>query len=305
MAEEKLKPQYDAIEREYARHVRMVDARPRLEAAGLFLWALVDVALIVFFIITVVFYVVSGSFADERSVATVATNAGVAHETALARAAEPMVVEDARVLARDTDSYDLYSIIENPNDEWYATFDYYFDTGSQTTPVAQGSLMPGETRYLLGLDVDADSRPAGAEVMIEDVVWERVDRHAIENTAEFLLNHNDFTVSDSAYAVDVALSEDSVGRSTFTITNETAYSYVNPTFTVLLKKSGVLVAINQVSLSQFVTGESRPISVHWFGTVPTNATVEVLPTINYFDEDEYMSPPGEISEDIRDIFEDR
>lgn len=305
MQDEKIQPQYQAIERDYQRNVRVVSLRPRLLSAALFVWALIDVALLVFFIVTVVLYVVSGSFADERLVAGVARNTGALHKVALTRVAEPMVVEDVRILARDTGSYDLYSVVENTNSEWYVTFDYFFTAGSITTSVARGALMPGQSSYLLGLDVDAGSRPSGAEITLQDIVWERVDRHAVANTAEFLVQHEDFQVTEGTYATDVELTEDTVGRSLFTIKNNTAYSYISPTFLVLLKRAGVVVAVNQVLVSEFLTGESRDISVHWFGAVPTSATVEVIPTINYFDENIYMTPPGELGEDMRDSFDDR
>ncbi|MBI1908354.1 hypothetical protein HYS28_02970 [Candidatus Uhrbacteria bacterium] len=300
MPEEKLRQDYAAIEKDYQRDVRIVSWRPKFVAAGYLAWALVDVALLVFFLVNVVLYVVSGSFEEAREIATMAQNVGVAREVSVARAAEPIILEDVHVLTRAQGSYDLYAIAENPNAEWYATFDYYFVAGDVTTDVTQGSLMPGESRYLLGLGVEAESRPAGASIVVDNVVWERVDRHEVTDTAEFLVDHEYFTVSGGTYAVDVELASDSVGRSTFTITNNTAYSYISPTFVVLLTRSGVVTAVNQVVLSGFETGETRDVTVHWFGAVPTNGTVEVIPAINYFDEDAYMAPPGEVQSDIRD-----
>lgn len=284
--------------------MRVVGWRPKLLQAGFFAWVLLDAALVLFFLVTVVTYVVSGSFAESRSIATIGQNSGSLHVAALNRAAKPILLGDVRVLARDTGAYDLYSVIENPNSEWYATFDYYFTAGSTNSASTEGSLMPSEERYLLGLNVQAESRPNGSTLVLENVVWHRIDRHEINNTAEFLVDHGNFVVDASSYAVDVELKDDSVGRSLVTLRNNSAYSYFSPSFVVLLKRSGVIVAINQVTLSEYFSGESRDVAVHWFGTIPTSSTVEVIPTINYFDERVYMDPPGELAEDTRESFGD-
>ncbi len=300
MPEEKLRADYAAVDRNYQRDLRVVGWRPKLLRAGVIAWAILDIALVGFFVVSIVVYVVSGSFQDVRDVATIARNVGVAHMVSLTRAAEPMLLGDARVLTRDQGSYDMYAVVENPNAEWYATFDYYFIAGSLTTTTTQASLMPSESRYVLGLKVAAATRPSGAELVVENVVWQRVDRHEVLDTEEFLSDHEGFTVLSSEYAPDVIFEKDTVGRSTFTIKNDTAYSYFTPTFAVLLKRGGVVVAVNQVTLSQFASGETREVIVHWFGDVPASGLVEILPQLNYFDRSVYMAPEGELGDDIRD-----
>src|SRR5688572_14459100 len=78
MVEGKLKGDFANVEREYQRSVRVVDWRPKLVTAGFVLWAVLDVALIIFFVVNVVLYIVSGSFRELREVSTVAQNAGAA-----------------------------------------------------------------------------------------------------------------------------------------------------------------------------------------------------------------------------------
>ncbi len=288
------------IEREFQRDVTITTARPKVVHFGLFVWLLVDVALVVFFFVTVVLYLVSGAFADQRLMATLDNNVAALHDAARARSADPLLVGDARVLTNDVGAYDVFAVVENPNTEWYATFTYQFGDDVMAAPVS-ATVMPGEEKYILALNVVRGNKPSGVSVLVEDVVWHRVDRHAVANTAEFLVDHSNFVVSEDVYDDSITINKTKVGDSTFTLTNNTPYSYYNPSFIVLLNHGGGVIAVNQVAVPQFLAGESRTVTVHWFGNAPGAGTVEVLPIINYFDEDEYAEPEGDVGTDIRDV----
>lgn len=305
MVEPKLQGDFAEIEKRYKEEVAVTTWRPKLVIIGLVIWAIVDAVLMIFFLVTVVSYVVQGSFDDARIISTIGQNAGVAHAMTVARLAQPILTNDAQVLTHDATTYDMYAVVENPNTEWYATYNYHFTAGQIITPVKEDSLMPNESRYLTALHVKTDGRPAGAQLVVEDVVWHRIDHHLIANTAEYLAVRNDFQLTNEVYAPDVVLAAETVGRSTFTLKNATAYSYFSPVFTVLLKRGGTVIAINEVTLSQFVTGEARAVEVHWFGNIPTSATVEVVPMINYFDEAVYTKPPSDVLTDPRDNVKSR
>ncbi|HCC83351.1 TPA: hypothetical protein DEP96_00715 [Candidatus Uhrbacteria bacterium] len=305
MVEPKLQGDFADIEKRYKEEVAVTTWRPKLMLIGLVIWGVVDAALVIFFLVTVTTYVVQGQFDEVKTIGSIGQNAGLAHTMAVARLAQPILTNDARVLTHDTTTYDMYAVVENPNTEWYATFNYNFTAGQIITPVKEGNLMPGENRYLTALNVKADARPVGSKLVVNDVVWHRIDHHLIADVTAFLAVRNDFQVTDEVYAPDVVLETDTVGRSTFTLKNVTAYSYFSPVFTVLLKRGGVIIGINEVTLSQFVTGEARAISVHWFGDIPNSGTVEVVPMINYFDETVYTKPPSDVSVDPRDLIKSR
>lgn len=287
------------IEREYQRDVVITNARPKLVSFGLFVWLLVDSALVVFFLVTVVMYLVSGSFTDQRLVATLDNNVASLHGAAVARAADPLLVGDARVLTHDTGVYDVYAVVENPNTDWYATFSYAFSDDVSAEP-ATGFVMPGEKKHVLALGVELAAKPSGVNVEVTDVVWHRVDRHAVPNTEEFLVDHGNFVVTDERYDDSITIDQTKVGDATFTLTNNTAYSYYNPIFVVLLEHGGSVIAVNQVTVPRFMAGESREVTVRWFGQAPGAGTVTVVPAINYFDDEAYASPTGDAATDVRD-----
>lgn len=292
------------IDREYQRDVTIVNARPRVVNFALFLWLLLDIGLIIFFLLSVVLYVVSGSFSDQRLMGTLDDNVAALHRSAAARVADPLLIGDPRVLTHEVGAYDVYAILENPNAEWYATFTYQFSDNVMAEPV-EAFIMPGEEKYLLALNVQMENKPSGVTVAIEDVTWHRVDRHEVANTEEFLVEHANFLVADSTYDDSIVIDTTKVGDATFTLTNDTPYTYYNPNFVLLLKQGGSVIAVNQVAVPQFVAGEARTVTVHWFGDAPGTGSVEVIPAINYFDKDEYSAPTGDVGEDIRDTADDR
>lgn len=297
------RPEMQKIEQDYRRNVAIVEARPKLEQVAIFAWLLLDVALIVYFFFTVVLYLVSGAFAETRSVASIGANAGVSHDAAASRVAQPLLTGDAAVLTRDTGAYDIYATVENVNTDWYAEVTYAFQDGDAVTDEASAVILPGETHYLTSLNYAAATRPSGMELVVKDVHWVRVDRHVIEDVAAFLVDHGNI-VADSTYAADVTYENDVVGRSELTLTNATPYAYYAPEFVVLLKRGGTIVGINTVTVPRFEAGSTRDVDVHWFGSIPTSSTVEVIPAINYFDEDAYMDPQGEPAADRRDAGEE-
>lgn len=287
------------IDREYQRDMTIVSARPKVVNFALFLWLLLDVGLLVFFLFSVILYLVSGSFADQRLVATLDNNVDALHSAAAARVADPLLVGDPHVLTHDVGAYYVYTVLENPNAEWYATFTYQFSDDVMTEPAA-AFIMPGEEKYLLALGVALENKPSGVTVAVEDVVWHRVDRHDVPNTAEFLVEHANFVVTDSTYDDRITIDTTKVGDATFMLTNNTPYTYYNPSFVVLLQQGNSVLAVNQVSVPQFAAGEARAMTVRWFGNAPSSGTVEVIPAINYFDDEEYAAPTGEAGTDIRD-----
>ena len=119
----------------------------------------------------------------------------------------------------------------------------------------------------------------------------------------YIANSN-FLISSPTYAADLAFGANKIGRTTFTVTNTSAYSYWEPQFTIILERAGAVVGISQATLSQFVAGEARSSEVRWYGDIPLSATASVMPDVNFFDKMSYMSPQGNQSVDPRDLLKD-
>lgn len=296
-----LSPEIQAIEKQYERDVRIVEAQPLLRRLGFFSAVIIEILMAVFLVIVVFGYVINGSFADLRAAGVAfGTNLDAFRAIASASDAEELNLGTAKVIQGTPTSYDFYATVENTNDDWFATFTYTFTSGSITTEEQDGFVMPGERAYLLALGVDAENRPGTPTISVDNIVWHHVNRHIAPDTEEWLAKHNGFMISEPTYTTDIDLGTSTIGRTTFTITNATPYAYWTPQFTVILERAGAIVGVSRATLTEFDSSEAREVEVRWYGDIPVTATATVIPSINYFDTDSYMPPRGTPGEDIRD-----
>ncbi|MFH1631414.1 MAG: hypothetical protein ABIA47_00095 [bacterium] len=301
MAEQNINPEMHKIESEYRREVAIVKARPILHQVGFIAWTVLDVILVLLFIVYIASYLVAGSFSERAEVASIADNIGIMHDVVTGRSAEALSVGNVDVFSLGDENYDFYVELENPNADWYAEFDYYFEYGEETSDRLQGFIMPGERKPFVALRQPFATRPSNAELVVDEFEWSRVDAHAVEDVDWWVEEHMNFEVAGEDYS-EIKIDGEDIGRSSFSVTNATPYSYWSPVFIVVLERNNNVIGVNQATVAGFESGETRDVTVNWFGDSPSSAEVVVLPNINFFDEDAYMAPPGESGSDIRDEF---
>jgi hypothetical protein len=242
------------------------------------------------------------SATERRHVAGIVENIAVQNAITSARSAASLRVSDTQVFDLGNGEYDLYVEVENVNTDWYATFDFYFERSGQKSDVEHGFSLPGESRPLISFRQTFDSRPSGVDVTIDNLRWQRVDHHVIADVEDWLATHDAFTLKEDSYALDHEVGDETIGRSTFTVENESSYSYFNAEFLVLILRGNALAGVNTATIAGFETGEERNVTVNWFSGAPSSGTVKIVPNINYFDENVYMSLPTDEASDIRDLF---
>lgn len=302
MAEEdkqKLTGEYRAIDSRYRRDVALLEARPKLEAAVLALWGVVDVVCVSAFVLGVVFYIVNGNFVDARQSASILNNVETARANVLRTAPVGLAVQDARAVSVTSGRYDLFVEAENPNPEWYVAFDYYFVYDGGQTGVEHGFLNPGDERFVAAINVPLERRPSGLQMVMSNYVWQRVDRHTIANTERFMAEHENITVESATYTKDLTVGSEQVATSKIVLENRTPFSYWNPAFVVKLMRGSTVVSLTKVTVPKFLANETRTVDVRWFGEVPPSGTLSVEPEIFYFDPTIYMSPGDEMGADVR------
>ncbi len=288
------------VEKEYQQKVRMSTARPALQGAFITAWTILDALLLVIFISYIGYYLVSGSFAERREIASIADNIDSMRAISEGHQAAALVSGETLVFNSQEGFADFYSELRNPNEEWTASFSYHFTGSFGESAPQNGFIMPLETKSLISLHQAVTARATTASIVIDDVVWLRVDAHAIADVGAWLTAHNDFTVTDAVYDTTLMVDDQKVGRSSFTITNNSPYGYHEAMFTVILERGGTPAGIHQVTLNNFDTGDVRQVDLNWFGTFPGAADVVVVPNIDYFDVDVYLPPSSPAAEDIRD-----
>jgi hypothetical protein len=252
------------------------------------------------FLLLFVFWTMIDSFAlsydnENREVAQmVAYGQQDLRSYTIANSADPILQEDVRVFPIGNSRYDFYSQLSNPNPDWWVEFKYQFlfDAG-ETTP-ENGFLLPGQEKPVISLAVTSQVPVQVAELKLADIVWHRINKKVISDYATWQDDRLRIEVSNATFSKE--------SGTTFTVFNNTAFSYFDPVFYVLLKRGSSVVGVSRATVASLKAGENQEISLYWFGTLPSVGEVEVIPDIQLFNPDVYQRVEGEPSIDIRTLF---
>ncbi len=278
-----------------------VNHREQLKKIGIGMLLAFDIALGGFVLWTFVDSFLVSYGAEQRAVAGMAAfGQGDMRAYSLARAALPFEIGDEEVLSTGNGRHDIFAFARNSNADWYAQFTYRFRYGESATPPLPGFLLPGEEKPLAVLGVASETLP-GSDVVIqiENLVWRRVNRHTTGDYANWIANRFDFEIKDIRFSTDVSINKQTIGRTSFTVTNRSAFSYYDPEFLVMLRRGSSVVGMNRILLPSLDAGESRAVEVNWFGALPAVGETQIIPSLNVFDLAAYKPLQGESSLDTR------
>lgn len=181
--------------------------------------------------------------------------------------------------------------IENRNDVWWAEFDYAFSFGDQRTATRRGFILPSSRRFLAEPGISANG--AQPELIIENLSWKRITPDQVgESLAVFMANREP-TVADVTYARDQTVGTQVIGRSTFNVTNATAYSYYDPEFVVVLLRGGSPAAVTRITKNRLNAGETIPFDIQWYDQPSGITETIVQPEINYLNPASYIRPESQ------------
>ena len=156
-----------------------------------------------------------------------------------------------------------------------------------------------EEKSVAELAVESASPIQSASIIIENVRWHRVDHHAIPEYETWASDRLNFLISASSFEKETRFDGETYGRTTFTIENDTAYSYYDVGLFVLLLRGSSVVGVNRTTLSSLESGVDAEVTVNWFGTLPSVSQVQVIPELNIFDVEVYKPLQGESTRDTR------
>lgn len=209
----------------------------------------------------------------------------------------PQMLEvlETNVLPSGANRYDLTAKIKNPNIAIAAaSFDYRFKSGIFSGEFRRGFILPNEEKSLVELGVESKTAPDLAEIEIANIRWLRLGKIMPPGEYEnFRENHLNFEIKNKIFtsAAELKIGEKiPISKSTFTIVNQTAYSYYEVGLIVGLYNYEKLVAINYIGLNNFLAGESRQVDLNWLQNLPRVTEIKVEPVVSILDEEAYISP---------------
>lgn len=264
----------------------------RLKLRQILFWILVifDVLLMGFSLWQWSSYLFSGYFQDKLLLQEIARPRADTIALREHFSAQPVIVQNTFLFPLPNGKNDALALVKNPNDRFVVQFDYNFDLGGIKTAVRQGFILPGEEKPIIELGIPRAAGASTAVLEIKNLRWQRFTAHQIEDMAEYLSRHLDFTVEEKMFFPPS--SELPVPRLTFTLTNNTIYNYAEPRFLILLVSEGGYLGIEQIVFDQLLAGEQKMVDLRLSGQM--NSVVahmsQIYPDISIFDPRAYFKP---------------
>ena len=176
--------------------------------------------------------------------------------------------------------YDYMATISNANKDWLAEFDYQIVSGTSTSAVKTGYVLPDSASRIMEFN-QPDPQP---NLRVTNVKWTRIGNYpSLKNRRDY------FTIENDKLTVGQGKDPSEL---TFAITNGSPYSYWNVDIQVMLYSGGSPVGINHATIGQFKAGEKRTVDIFWNHNIPSDVTYEIFPVVNFLDSQNIM-PVGQ------------
>jgi hypothetical protein len=178
------------------------------------------------------------------------------------------------------DKYDYLVQASNPNDNWLTQFKYRFTTPSSTeNDFRNGFVLPGESKYLM----DLSKASPQANLEMKDLSLLKVENFAFTKNKMMQFVVDNMDIAKPSKSTDPT-------KVSFTIKNDSAYSYWEVDLQVLLMSGGSISGINHIVLNSFKSGENRKVEIFWNNPIANADSVNIIPNLNILDSDNLMSP---------------
>lgn len=211
------------------------------------------------------------------------------------QASAPRPIEPSQVTVFDTTEgrQDVLVEIMNQNTGWWAEFDYQFDLNGERTPLRRGYVLPNGRRYLTELGFEPETRGRTGRLVVENVRWRRVDPASVGGNYEAFADARlQFRADNVTYTRDLTIGTQTVGQSAFTLINDGAYGYWNPSVTVVVSRGTTPVGVTTIQLALIRPGEAVPVSINWFENLAGVSRTDVQVNVNILDPSAYLPTSG-------------
>lgn len=204
--------------------------------------------------------------------------------------------QDVQVLSADVlpggvDKYDAVAEVSNGNEYFMVSFDYQFLLNGQSTESFSAVLLPGEVRPIGVLGLNESALTSDVVPVFENIRWSRINPHQVKRPLDWQSEHLDFTVNNFVFTPSQVGDGALAHTIAFDLTNNTPYSYFEPTFYVgLYNGANTLVGIVPLTLPGWRSLETKSVDLRSFVRNLQVSTIEVFPLINIYDEAVYLPP---------------
>lgn len=235
-------------------------------------------------------YLIFGLTEDQKMAAELSQSVDVSGVTAKFKA-RAIQINDTLVLPGGVNKYDVIADVTNPNIDFFVKFNYRFSVDGGYTEAKEGFILPGETKLLVisGLDNDAGG---GAQLVLEKIVWKRVNKHAITDVKKWQDDRLNFAVENFVFGPPRDVDGIKTNRVTFDLKNNSTFGYRAPGFLLGMYQNEALVGVILFSLESWPVDGVAKVDLRNFVQNLDVSSVQVYPLINIYDNQAYLPLPS-------------
>lgn len=202
-------------------------------------------------------------------------------------APKPLQASSAQAFYSSPGKKDLTAQLININDRFLAKFDFYFLADGKKTETQSGFLLPGEIRpaALIGYEGSA----AEPQFVIENVRWQRISAHEVQDTGPWQKERLNFEVSNFSFIKSLAQEGNNASALQFDLKNGSPFNYKEPRFYVAMLQNNGLVGILPLGFDAFNSLETKKVDIRIVSPLNVSEIV-VYPLINIYDSSSYLAP---------------
>jgi hypothetical protein len=206
-----------------------------------------------------------------------------------AQAPRPLSFSNAQIIVTQG-KYDLIGTVVNPNQNFAARFTYRFTGGSFASEPSSEFILPGEQKLVAQLGIASPTRPSNGTLEITGTSWERIDRHVYPDWSTFATEHLNLPVSDILYTPSIELTPNNppIGKTSFTITNNTGYGYYGIRTFVVMYRGAAIVAAGFTTFDSLRPNQSAAGEVTWYEDYGAVTSIKVFPEIDILNSASYI-----------------
>ncbi|MEK7203359.1 MAG: hypothetical protein AAB653_03520 [Patescibacteria group bacterium] len=243
------------------------------------------------------YYIARGMNEDEIMVRQLVEINTIGHDYLARLFVNNLIMYPAQILPSTNKKYDLLAQIKNNNPKSWGKFNYYFLVNNQKTKQQSDFILPGESKYLFALAQDFSYQPAGVQLVIENLNWQKINQHQIADWQDYYNSHYNIINTDIKF-IPASRSELSqklgLNQLSYNSYNKTPYNYWQVDYSILLFSNNTIINVNRYTLMYFMSGQTRLIQLSWPGNIGRVDEVKIIPDINIMDKNIYIKYEGKV-----------
>lgn len=180
--------------------------------------------------------------------------------------------------------YDFIIKIKNPNKEWFIKeIEYYFSWENGQTQTQKSFILPEEEKHILALGQEVGGKLTKVEFILANVDWQRINPNdqLLQIPSQLIFENIELSYAISEKEM-IALPQVS-----FSIKNESIYSFWQVNLSVILYQNLKIVGINTIPVKNWQSNEQRQIELIW-PKIPSYSHIQIVPDINLFDSEIFI-----------------